>query len=54
MELPPAVIDGAVMSSNWTATITAPQKPGKYRVFLFVTDGHGHAATANVPFQVVK
>ncbi len=41
-------------ASQQSATITAPQKPGPYRVFLFVSDGHNHAATANMPLKVVK
>ena len=35
-----------------TATITAPEKAGNYRVFVFVSDTNGHVATGNVPFQV--
>jgi hypothetical protein len=31
-------------------TFNAPQQTGAYRVFLFVHDGHGNVATANIPF----
>lgn len=51
-EFPPALIVGDIEAKGFSATITAPPKPGPYRVFLFVGDGHGHAATANVPFEV--
>jgi len=51
-ELPPPLIEGAIAAQGLSATITAPQKPGPYRVFLFVSDDKGHAATANVPFEV--
>jgi hypothetical protein len=33
-------------------TFTAPGKEGAYRVFVFVRDGQGNAATANIPFYV--
>lgn len=32
----------------------APQGPGAYRLFVEVRDGQGHAAYANIPFQVVE
>ena len=32
----------------------APQAEGAYRVFVFVRDGQGNAATANIPFQVAR
>jgi hypothetical protein len=33
-------------------TFAAPEKEGAYRVFVFVLDGRGNAATANIPFFV--
>ena len=43
-----------VKSGEGTAAFHAPAKAGAWRVFLRVTDGKGHAATANAPFQVQK
>ncbi len=33
-------------------TFAAPSQGGAYRVFVFALDGHGNAATANIPFFV--
>lgn len=34
------------------ARFKAPEKPGPYRLFVYVFDGKGHAAHANIPFFV--
>ena len=31
----------------------APERPGEYRIQVFVTDPHNHVATANAPFRVI-
>lgn len=51
-EQPLPKLDGRISTQGMTATITAPEKAGNYRVFVFVSDTHGHVATGNVPFQV--
>lgn len=33
-------------------TFRAPEQEGAYRLFVFVRDGKGNGATANIPFQV--
>ena len=49
----PAPVPAAIVKSGeGTAEFRAPAQPGAWRVFLRVTDGKGHAATANAPFQV--
>jgi hypothetical protein len=52
-EAAPPIIEGAVVrSSNTDAVVRLPATAGAYRVLLYVTDGRGGAATANVPVRV--
>jgi len=49
----PAAIEGAIQSTEADqAKVKAPARPGIYRLHVWVSDGQGHAATANVPFEV--
>ena len=50
--MPKAVADTILETSADTATVRAPAKPGVYRLHVWVRDGRGHAATANMPFEV--
>lgn len=49
---PPVIADCIVATDGLRATFTAPRTPGAYRLFAYVHDDHGNAATANVPFEV--
>ena len=52
-EARPQSIAGLVAAgANGAATLTAPTKPGAYRLFLYASDGHNNVATANAPFYV--
>ena len=45
----PELVSGV---ADGEAQIKAPTKPGAYRLFAYVLDGHGNAAHANIPFYV--
>jgi hypothetical protein len=47
--LEPAIAGAVLESKGAEATLRLPEKPGKFRVFVYVRDGRGGAATANVP-----
>lgn len=50
---PTEIVPGCVLQAyGMQAIIQAPQKPGRYRLFVRVFDGHGSMATANIPIQV--
>jgi hypothetical protein len=49
----PAAIPNTVIATRADeATLQAPAKPGHYRLYVWISDGKGHAATANLPFEV--
>jgi hypothetical protein len=45
--LPEAVL--SIGEAGRRAVLRLPPKPGKYRIFVYVHDGHGNATTANLP-----
>ncbi len=48
-------IQGAVLeAAGLTALLQLPAQPGKYRIFVYIRDGRGGAATANAPILVRK
>ncbi len=54
-EEPTPPIEGLVLGATGNrATFRLPKKEGDYRLFAYVHDGHGNAATANLPLRVEK
>jgi hypothetical protein len=54
-ESKPKAIPGIIENpSKAETTLKAPSKAGAYRLFIYVFDGRGHAAHANIPFYVDK
>jgi hypothetical protein len=51
---PPTIIETGHEGYKPGLTMKAPAKEGPYRVFIYVTDGHNNAGTANIPFYVDK
>ncbi|MDF7811365.1 glycoside hydrolase family 2 TIM barrel-domain containing protein [Hymenobacter sp. YC55] len=46
-------LPGLVLAPNqFNTSVRTPSKPGAYRLYVTVTDGHGGASTANFPFYV--
>jgi hypothetical protein len=49
----PEELEGVVQDpAAAQATLKAPEEPGAYRLFVYVYDGRGNAAHANIPFYV--
>lgn len=52
-ESEPKPIEGLVLDQKGiNPTIQAPDRPGAYRIFVYVYDGNNNAATANIPVLV--
>ncbi|RDC56201.1 hypothetical protein DU508_11360 [Pedobacter chinensis] len=51
-ETRPQAIKGLIKTSPDKVDLTAPEKPGAYRLFVYVADGKNNVATANIPFYV--
>lgn len=51
-EYVPALIKGAIKNHAAVIKLTAPQKAGAYRLFVYAFDGNNNAAHANIPFYV--
>jgi hypothetical protein len=51
-EVPATYADAVVEQQGFSARIRLPEKPGPYRVFVYLLDGKGSAATANLPVMV--
>lgn len=52
-ESKPRSLPGLIRNGNHSEiSLTAPSKPGAYRLFVYAFDGKGHAAHANIPFFV--
>lgn len=49
---PPTFPSAIVKSSLKGATVRMPTRPGRYRLFVFIRDGAGGGATANLPLKV--
>jgi len=50
--MPRAVAGALSITTGDKVSVKAPDKPGIYRLHVWVKDGKGHAATANMPFDV--
>jgi hypothetical protein len=51
-EAPPAHPDAILSVKDSTMTLTTGEREGAFRVFVYVSDGHHHAATANIPIFI--
>jgi hypothetical protein len=51
-KIPNSVPNTISKASGERVSVKAPAKPGIYRLHVWIKDGNGHAATANMPFEV--
>ena len=53
LESVPEEIEGVFDDAGGAeVSLRTPETPGAYRLFVYVEDGEGHAAHANLPFYV--
>jgi hypothetical protein len=53
-QVAPSAVEGIVppTSASGSISFTAPTRPGAYRLYVYIYDGKGGAATGNLPFRV--
>lgn len=51
-EKPEAIKLDIVSKEDGNIVLKTPEAAGEYRLFVYVTDGANHAATANIPFKI--
>lgn len=51
-KIPPAYPEAIISTTDNTLVLQTPKTKGAYRIFIYVLDGKGNAATANVPILV--
>lgn len=51
-KIPDPIPETIAENGKPSVKVTAPGSPGIYRLYVWVKDGNGHAATANLPFEV--
>lgn len=51
-KIPDSIPETISENGNPSVRVSAPRTPGSYRLYVWVKDGKGHAATANQPFEV--
>jgi hypothetical protein len=50
--MPKAVAGALSKTTGENVPVKTPGRPGVYRLHVWVKDGKGHAATANMPCEV--
>lgn len=51
-QMPKPIPNTIISAADNQASVTVPAKRGTYRLHVWIKDGKGHAATANLPFEV--